>query len=162
MRHTIGRMSETWQCGAMITTSPSQRQQDKRIWSWTYRKWNAEHAPVHGAGVGREMQVPLHTREGEKIWHGPSDPQNVLHYTIESILTGCITTWYGDCLASDRKAVQRVVRMAQYITGAKLPVRQNIYTRRCQRKALKNVKDTSHPSHRLFSLLQHGKQYRST
>jgi hypothetical protein len=47
---------------------------------------------------------------------------------------------------------------AQYITGAKLPAIQDLYTRRYQRKALKIGKD---PSHRLFSLLPHGKQYRS-
>ena len=57
--------------------------------------------------------------------------------TIESILTGCITAWYGNCSASDRKALQRVVRTAQYITGAKLPAIQDLYTRHCQRKALK-------------------------
>ncbi|KAK6299018.1 hypothetical protein J4Q44_G00305280 [Coregonus suidteri] len=50
--------------------------------------------------------------------------------TIESILTGCITAWYGNCSASDRKALQRVVRMAQDITGAKLPAIQDLYTRR--------------------------------
>jgi hypothetical protein len=38
--------------------------------------------------------------------------------TIESILTDCIIAWYRNCLASDRKALQRVVRTAQYITGA--------------------------------------------
>uniref|UniRef100_A0A8K9UCI4 Reverse transcriptase domain-containing protein n=1 Tax=Oncorhynchus mykiss TaxID=8022 RepID=A0A8K9UCI4_ONCMY len=75
--------------------------------------------------------------------------------------TGCITAWYGNCSASDREALQRVVRTAQYITGAKLPVIQDLYPRRCQRKALKIVKDSSHASHRLFSLLPHGKQYRS-
>jgi hypothetical protein len=47
--------------------------------------------------------------------------------------------------------------MAQYITGAKLPAIQDLYTRRCQRKDLKIVKDPSHPSPRLFSLLPHGK-----
>ena len=85
------------------------------------------------------------------------------HYScnIESILTGCITVWYGNCSASDRKALQRVVRMAQYITGAKLPAIHDLYTRRCQRKAPKIVKDLSHPSHRMFSLLPHGKRYRS-
>jgi hypothetical protein len=57
--------------------------------------------------------------------------------TIESILTGCITAWYGNCSASDRKALQWVVRTAQYITGAKLPAIQDLYTRRCQRKVLK-------------------------
>jgi hypothetical protein len=52
--------------------------------------------------------------------------------------------------------------MAQYITGAKLPAIQDVCTRRCQRKALKIVQVSSHPSHRLFSLLPHGKEYRST
>ena len=77
--------------------------------------------------------------------------------TIESNLTGCITAWYGNCSASERKALQWVLRTAQYITGAKLPAIQDLYTRRCQRKTLKIVKDSSHPSHRLFSLLLHGK-----
>ena len=81
--------------------------------------------------------------------------------TIESILTGCTTAWYGNCSASDRKALQRVVFTAQYITGANLPAIQDLYTRRCQRNALKIVKDSSHPSHRPFSLLPHGKRYRS-
>ena len=71
--------------------------------------------------------------------------------TIESILTGCITAWYGNCSASNHKALQRVVRTAQYITGVKLPVIQDLYTRGCQRKALNIVKDSSHPSHRLFA-----------
>ena len=50
---------------------------------------------------------------------------------IESILTGCITAWYGNCSDFDGKALQRVVRMAQYITGAKLPAIQGLYTRQC-------------------------------
>ena len=60
--------------------------------------------------------------------------------TIKSILTDCITTWYSNCLASDRKALQRTVRTTQFITGAKLPAIQDLYTRRCQRKALKIVR----------------------
>jgi hypothetical protein len=80
--------------------------------------------------------------------------------TIESILTGYITAWYGNCLAYDHKALLRVVCMVQYITGAELPAIHDLYTRRCQRKALKIVKDFRQPSHRLFSMLPHGKQYR--
>ena len=57
---------------------------------------------------------------------GPQILKRFYSCTIESILTGCITAWYGNCLASDRKALQRVVRTAQYITGAKLC---DIYTR---------------------------------
>ena len=63
--------------------------------------------------------------------------------TTESILTGFITACYGNCLASDRKALQRVVRMTQYITGARLPAIQAIYTRRCETAALYIFKDSS-------------------
>ncbi|CDQ65473.1 unnamed protein product [Oncorhynchus mykiss] len=92
---------------------------------------------------------------------GPQILKSFYSCTIESILIGCTTAWYGNCSVSDRKALQRVVRTAQYITGAKLPAIQDLYTRRCQRRALKVVKDSSHPSHRLFSLLLQGKRYRS-
>ena len=53
-------------------------------------------------------------------------------------------------------AVLEQVESFKYITGAKLPAIQDLYTRRCQTKALKMVKDSSQPSHRL-----HGKRYRS-
>ena len=92
---------------------------------------------------------------------GPEILKNVYSCTIKSILTSCITAWYVNCSASDSMALQRVVCTAQYITGAKLPVIQDLYTRRCQRKVLKMVKDSSLPSHRQFSLLPHGKWYRS-
>jgi hypothetical protein len=55
---------------------------------------------------------------------------------IESILTGCISAWYSNYLASDCKVLQRVMRTAQYITGAELPAIQDLYTKWCQRKAL--------------------------
>ena len=76
---------------------------------------------------------------------------------IESILTGGITAWYGNCSAYDHKALQKVVRTAQYIIGAKLPDIQDLLGG--VRGRLK--KNSSHPSHRLFSLLPHGKRYRS-
>ena len=93
---------------------------------------------------------------------GPQILKRFYSCNIESILTGCITAWYGTCSASDRKALQRVVRTAQYITRAKLPAIQDLYTRRCQWKALNIVKDPSPPSHSLFSLLPHGKRHRSS
>jgi hypothetical protein len=37
-----------------------------------------------------------------------------------------ITAWYGNCLASNRKALQRVEHTAQYITGAKHPATPNL------------------------------------
>ena len=58
---------------------------------------------------------------------GPQILKRFYSCNIESILTGCITAWYGNCSASDRKALQMVVRMTQYITGAKLPAIQDLY-----------------------------------
>ncbi|CDQ84257.1 unnamed protein product [Oncorhynchus mykiss] len=106
----------------------------------------------------RQSLFPL--RKLIRFGMGPEILKRFYSCNIEN-MTGCITAWYGNCSASDRKALQRVVRTAQHITGAKLPAIQDLYTRRCQRKALKIVKDPRHPSHRLFSLLPHGKRYRS-
>ncbi len=81
--------------------------------------------------------------------------------TVESILTGCITAWFGNSTAGNRRALQRVVRTARHIVGGELPSLQDIYTRRCTRKARRIIKDSSHPSHRLLSLLPSGRRFRS-
>ncbi|KAI3374142.1 hypothetical protein L3Q82_005997 [Scortum barcoo] len=87
---------------------------------------------------------------------------NFYRCTIESILTSCITVWYGSCPAADRKALQRVVKAAQRIAGAPpLPSIEDIYRKRCLKRAGKIIKDSSHPAHRLFTLLPSGKRYRS-
>ncbi|KAI4878794.1 hypothetical protein NFI96_009235 [Prochilodus magdalenae] len=77
--------------------------------------------------------------------------------TIESILSSCITAWFGNCTASDRKSLQRVVRTAEKIIGVSLPTITDIYTTRCIRKATSIVDDHTHPSHTLFTLLPSGK-----
>ncbi|KAI4905258.1 hypothetical protein NFI96_004829 [Prochilodus magdalenae] len=81
--------------------------------------------------------------------------------TIESILSSCITAWFGNCTASDRKSLQRVVRTAEKIIGVSLPTITDIYTTRCIRKTTSIVDDHTHPSHTLFTLLPSGKRYRS-
>ncbi len=81
--------------------------------------------------------------------------------TVESILTGCITAWFGNSTAGNRKALQRIVRTARHIIGGELPSLQDIYTRRCIRKAWRIIKDSSHPSHSLLSLLPSGRRLHS-
>ncbi|KAI4904352.1 hypothetical protein NFI96_032396 [Prochilodus magdalenae] len=71
--------------------------------------------------------------------------------TIESILSSCITAWFGNCTASDRKSLQRVVRTAEKIICVSLPTITDIYTTRCIRKATSIVDDHTHPSHTLFT-----------
>src|SRR4029434_1975330 len=65
---------------------------------------------------------------------------NFYRCTIESVLSGCITAWYGSCSAADCKAL-RVVKTAERITGSHLPSVQGIYNTRCLRKARNIVKD---------------------
>jgi hypothetical protein len=126
-----------------------------------YRKTWAEQAPINtdgavveqvesfkflGVHITNELSWSKHTKTVMKRAHlfplrkmkrfgmGPQILKKFYSCTIETILTGCVTAWYGNCSASDCKALQRVVSMAKYITGAKLPTIQGVYNRRCQRK----------------------------
>ncbi len=100
-------------------------------------------------------------RRLRKFGMSPSILRSFYTCTVESILTGCITAWFGNSTAGNRKALQRVVRTARHIVGGELPSLQDIYTRRCIRKARGIINDSSHPSHRLFSLLPSGRRLRS-
>ena len=81
--------------------------------------------------------------------------------TIESILTSCITVWYGACTASCRRTLQRTVRAAEKIVGASLPSLHECYTSRLTRRSLCIAGDPTHPLHSLFSLLPSGRRLRS-
>ena len=116
-----------------------------------YRKWRTEHAHILIDGavveqdesfkfllgvhitnkcswskhtqtvVKRARQSLFPPRRLKRFGLGPQILKKSYSFTIKNILTGCITFWYSNCSAYDRKALQRVVRTAQYITGAKLP-----------------------------------------
>ncbi|KAK3573033.1 hypothetical protein QTP86_012229 [Hemibagrus guttatus] len=81
--------------------------------------------------------------------------------TIESILTGSITAWFGNSTKQNRQALQRVVQSAEHTNHAELPDLETICSKRCWTKARKIMKDLSHPNNRLFSLLRSGKRFRS-
>ncbi|KAK3534810.1 hypothetical protein QTP86_026081 [Hemibagrus guttatus] len=87
--------------------------------------------------------------------------RNFYSCTIESILTGNITTWFGNSTMQDRRALQKVVQSAERIIRIKLPDLHSIYSKRCWTKAKKIVKDLSHPNNGLFSLLRSGKRFHS-
>ena len=123
-----------------------------------YRKRRTEHAPILidgavveqvdsfkflGVHITNKLKWSRHTktvmkrarqslfpsRKLKRFGMGPQILKRFYNCNIESILTGCITAWYGNCSASNRKALQKVVHTAQYITGAKLPAIQDLYTR---------------------------------
>ena len=80
--------------------------------------------------------------------------------SIESLLTYCITVWYGSCTKADRVRLQSVVKTAQKIIGCPLPSLMDIYSSRCLSRAANIIKDSSHPGFNMFSLLPSGKRYR--
>lgn len=73
-------------------------------------------------------------RRLRKFGMRPSILRSFYICTIESILTGCITAWFGNRTAGNRKARKRPVRTASHIVGGEHPSLQDIYTRRCIRK----------------------------
>ncbi len=68
---------------------------------------------------------------------------------------------YGNSSNQDCKALQRVVRLAERISGSALPSLQDIYHKRCKSRAAKILKDSTHPGNHLFCLLPSGKRFRS-
>ncbi len=60
-----------------------------------------------------------------------------------------------------QSTVQRVVRLAERISGSALPSLQVIYLKRCRSRAAKILKDSTHPGNRLFILLPSGRRFRS-
>ena len=100
-------------------------------------------------------------RKLKKAHLSPQILVNFYRSIIESILTNCVTVWYGNCSVSDRKALQRVVKTAQRIIGSSLPSIEAVQHKRCLRKARGICMDCSHPNHSLFTLLPSGRRYRS-
>ena len=116
----------------------------------------------HTTSVAKKAQQRLHgLRRLKRFGLRPKILTDFYRGTIESLLTGCFTSWYGSCTTMDLKALRRVRRAAQHITGCKLPELKDLYTQRCLRRAQKIIKDTTHPLNNMFSLLPSGRRYRT-
>lgn len=76
-------------------------------------------------------------------WH---EYQNSLS-TIESVLTCCITVWFGYLTCQSAWAY----RLLQRTEKTELPQLDKIYTTLCKRKTQNIIKNTSFPAHVLFS-----------
>ncbi len=111
--------------------------------------------------TGQESQaktVPSAT--AEKIQGLTNNPENFLCRDHRKCLSQCISVWYGNSSSQDCKALQRVVRLAERISGSALPSLQDIYIKRCRGRADKIIKDSNHPGNCLFTRLPSGKRFR--
>ncbi len=96
--------------------------------------------------VKKARQRLYHLRQLRKFRVSPAILKTFYSGAIESVLTLCISVWYGNSLNQDCKAP---------------PSLQDIYLKRCKSRAAKIIKNTNHPGNRLFILLPSGKRFRS-
>ncbi len=111
--------------------------------------------------VKKARQRLYHLRQLRKFRVSPTILKTFYSGAIESVLTQCISVWFGNVSNQDRKALQRVVRLAERISESALPSLQDIYHKRCKSRAVKIIKDSNYPGNRLFILLPSGKRFRS-
>ncbi len=88
--------------------------------------------------VNKTRQRLYHLRQLRKFRVSPAIQKTFYSGAIESVLTQCISVWYGNSSNPDRKALQRVVRLAELISGSALPSLQDIYLKRCKSRAAKS------------------------
>ena len=142
MRQLTGRRW-LWECDARKITSHSTSTK-QRGWLWTSGNSRGSSPPIHtngtvvervesfkflGVHITNKLNWSTHTdsvvkvqqrlfnlRRLKKFVLSPKTLTNFYRCTIESILAGCITAWYGNYTSLNHKALQRVVRSAQCIT----------------------------------------------
>ncbi len=103
--------------------------------------------------VKKARQRLYHLRQLRKFRVSPA--------ILKTFYSGCISVWYSNATNQDCKALQRVLRLAERISGSALPSLQDIYLKRCKSRAVKIIKDSNHPGNHLFILLPSGKRFRS-
>ncbi len=166
MRQTTGARWAAWPGGVMTTIS---------LWMWRRRRrlsltsgectlclllWPSW--TNNTAALAKKAQQHLYFLRKLRRARAPAPIMCTFYRgTIESILTSCITVWYGACNTSCRKSLQRIVRAAEKIVGVSLPSLQDIYSTRLTRKALCIAGDPTHPTHNFFSLLPSGRRLQS-
>ncbi len=111
--------------------------------------------------VKKARQRLYHLRQLRKFRVSPAILKTFYSGAIESVLTQCISVWYNNATNQDCKALQRVVRLAERISGSALPSLQHIYLKHCRSRAAKILKDSTHPGNHLFCLLPSGRRFRS-
>ncbi len=111
--------------------------------------------------VKKARQILYHLRQLRTFRVSPAILKTFYSGAIESLLTQCISVWHENGSNRDCKALQRVVRLAECISGSALPSLQDIYLKRCKSRAAKIIKNSNHPGNRLFILLPSGKRFPS-
>ncbi len=82
--------------------------------------------------VKKARQRLYHLWQLRKFRVSPAILKTFYSGAIESVLTQCISVWYGNVSNQDCKALQRVVCLAEHNSESALPSLQDIYLKRCK------------------------------
>ncbi len=93
--------------------------------------WSAQHRCSAEEGTSASL-LP---ETAEEVWIKPQNPQVLLHLHCGEHPDGCITAWFGNSTAGNRRALQRVVRTAATLLEVSFPPLQDIYTRRVYKES---------------------------
>ncbi len=115
----------------------------------------------HRCSAEEGTSASLLPEAAEEVWNEPQNPQILLHLHCGEHPDRVYHRLVWKQHRWQPQALQRVVRTARHIVGGELPSLHDIYTRRCTRKSWRIIKDSSHPSHSLLSLLPSGRRFRS-
>ncbi len=111
--------------------------------------------------VKKARQRLYNLRQLRKFRVSPAILKTFYSGAIESVLTQCISVWYNNATNQDCKALQRVVRLAERISGSTLPSLQDIYLKRCKAELLKSSRTRITPVTTFSFYLPSGRRYRS-
>ncbi len=91
--------------------------------------------------VNKARQRLYHLRQLRKFRVSPAILKTFYSGAIESVLSA------SQCSMEipQTRTAQRVVRLAERISGSTLPSLQDIYLKRCKSRAAKIIKDSTHP-----------------
>ncbi|KAK3506942.1 hypothetical protein QTP70_031710, partial [Hemibagrus guttatus] len=82
---------------------------------------------LNTTSISKKAQQRLYFPRRLRKAHLPSDILTMFYRgTIKSVLSSCITAWFGNCTASDSKSLQRIVRTAKKIIGVEVSTLQQI------------------------------------
>ncbi len=123
--------------------------------------WRSHMICSHRCSAEEGTSAPLLSKTAEEVWNEPQHPQILLHLhcgehpdRLHHRLVWKQHRWQPQSSAKGRANCPPHC-------GGELPSLQDIYTRQCIRKARRIIKDFSHPSHSLLSLLPSGRSLHS-
>jgi hypothetical protein len=81
---------------------------------------------------------------------------------IQSVLTFCISSWYGHCTTTHKKQLEKIVKSAKRVGCININDLDDLYEQAIQAKSLKIMSNMHHPLYKYFTKLPSGIRLKTT